>query len=204
MGTAGRSVRESLLDAAADLLVERGYRGVRMRDVADAAGVSRQTVYNEFGGKWGLARAVVIRDNDRYLDGIDRVLSEHDDLYSAVTAAVLYTLEMSADDPLTKAVLTGAGGDELLPLLTTRAEPVLFTASARLAEHALARWPHLGRDAIVEITDAAVRLTMSHIMLPSAPPARVAHVIARMVTSYTGAPEPGAREKPVAAADGRL
>lgn len=189
MGTAGRSVRESVLDAAAELLVERGYRGVRMRDVAALAGVSRQTVYNEFGDKWGLARAVVIRDNDRYLDGIDQVLSAHSDLYSAVTAAVMYTLEMSADDPLKKVVLTGAGGDELLPLLTTRAEPVLFTASTRIAEHALRQWPHIDRDALTEIADAAVRLTTSHIMLPSCPPERVARFIARMVTRYLGAPE---------------
>jgi AcrR family transcriptional regulator len=188
MGTAGRSVRESLLDAAADLLVERGYRGVRMQDVATAAGVSRQTVYNEFGDKWGLAQAVVIRDNDRYLDGIDAVLSEHDDLYSAVVAAVTFTLETSADDQLKKAVLTGAGGDEMLPLLTTQAEPVLFTASARIAEHALRQWPQLDHEALTEIADAAVRLTMSHIMLPSGPPEVFAHFVARMVTRYMAAP----------------
>ncbi|MFD0689530.1 TetR/AcrR family transcriptional regulator [Actinomadura fibrosa] len=197
MSTAGRSVREDLLDAAAELLVERGYRGVRMQDVAAAAGVSRQTVYNEFGDKWGLARAVVIRDNERYLDGIDRVLSEHRDLYSAVTAAVLFSLEMSADDQLKKMVLTGAGGDELLPLLTTQSEPVLFAASARIAEHALRQWPELDRTVLTEITEAAVRLTTSHIMLPSAPPEEVAHFIARMVTRYTGAPEPA----PVTSAD---
>ncbi|SPT57772.1 TetR family transcriptional regulator [Actinomadura madurae] len=187
MGTAGRSVRESLLDAAAHLLVERGYRAVRMQDVASAAGVSRQTVYNEFGDKWGLAQAVVVRDNERYLDGIDAVLSEHDDLYSAVVAAVTFTLEMSADDQLAKAVLTGAGGDEMLPLLTTQAEPVLFTASARIAEHALRQWPHLDREALTEVADAAVRLTMSHIMLPSGPPEVLAHFVARMVTRYMAA-----------------
>jgi hypothetical protein len=75
----------------------------------------------------------------------------------------------------------------MLPLLTTRAEPVLFTASARLAEHALRQWPGVDRDALVEIADAAVRLTMSHIMLPSGPPEQVAHFVARMVTSYIGA-----------------
>ncbi|MEU5991705.1 TetR family transcriptional regulator [Spirillospora sp. NPDC047418] len=188
MGTGGRPVRESLLDAAADLLVERGYRAVRMRDVAEAAGVSRQTVYNEFGDKWGLAQAVVVRDNDRYLDGIDTVLSEHDDVYAAVVAAVTYTLETSADDQLKKAVLTGAGGDEMLPLLTTQAEPVLFAASARIAEHALRQWPHLDRDALTEVADAAVRLTMSHLMLPSGPPETFAHFVARLVTRYLSVP----------------
>ncbi|MEW2357733.1 TetR family transcriptional regulator [Spirillospora sp. NPDC029432] len=186
MSTARPSTRDALLDAAAEQLVRRGYRGVRMQDVAAAAGVSRQTVYNEFGDKWGLAQAVVLRDNERYLDDIDRILSEHDDLFAAVEAAVLFTLETSADDPIKKVVLTGAGGDELLPLLTTRADPVLFTASARLIEHALEQWPRMERAEVSEIADAAIRLTMSNIMLPSEPPERVARFIARMVTRYLG------------------
>lgn len=188
MSTAHRSLREAMLDAAADLLVQRGYRGVRMQDVADAAKVSRQTVYNEFGDKWGLAQAVVVRRNEAYLDGIDQVLCEHDDLYSAVTAAVRFTLETSADDPLTKVVLTGADGDDMLPLLTTRAEPVLFAASARIAEHALAQWPELDREALTEVADAAVRMTMSHMVLPSGPIEQVADFIARMVTRYLDVP----------------
>ncbi|WP_067823644.1 TetR/AcrR family transcriptional regulator [Actinomadura kijaniata] len=189
MTTAGRPVREALIDAAADLLVQRGYRAVRMRDVAAAAGVSRQTVYNEFGDKWGLAQAVVLRDHERYLDGIDHVLSGHDDLYSAVEAAVLFTLELSADDPLKKTVLTGTDGEELLPLLTTRAQPVLFAAKERLVEHALRQWPELDRETFTEIADTAVRLAMSHIVLPAEPPERVARMIARTVTRYLGTPE---------------
>ncbi|WP_243710968.1 TetR family transcriptional regulator [Actinomadura sp. KC216] len=196
MGTAGRPVRASLLDAATDLLIERGYRSVRMQDVATAAGVSRQTVYNEFGDKWGLVQAVVMRHNEHYLDGIDAVLSDHDDLYSAVVAAVTYTLETAADDRLMKAVLTGEGGDEMLPLITTRAEPLLFAASDRIAEHALRQWPHLDRGAVTEITAAAVRLTTSHLMLPSGPPERTAHFIARIVTRYLGAPAKSAGTGP--------
>ncbi|WP_018656188.1 TetR family transcriptional regulator [Actinomadura flavalba] len=180
----GTPVREALLDAAADLLVRHGYRGLRMRDVADAAGVSRQTVYNEFGGKWGLAEAIVVRDNERYLDGIDRILAAHDELYPAVVEAVRFTLELSADDPIKKIVLTGAGGDELLPLLTTRAEPVLFAASERITAHALEHWPDLAERGLTEITDAAVRLTMSHALLPSGPPEQAARAIARMVVRY--------------------
>jgi AcrR family transcriptional regulator len=180
------SHREALLDAAAEQLVRGGYRAVRMQDVAAAVGVSRQTVYNEFGDKWRLVQAVVLRDNERYLEGINRLLSEHDDLHAAVRAAVLFTLETSADDPIKKAVLTGAGGDELLPLLTTRAEPVLFTASARIVEHARRRWPQVDADELTRIADAAVRLTMSHIILPSDPPQRVARFIADLVTRYLG------------------
>jgi AcrR family transcriptional regulator len=181
-----RSLRDSLLDAAAELLVQRGYRGVRMQDVAAAVGVSRQTVYNEFGDKWGLAQAIVMRDNELYLDDIDRILSEHADLYSAVEAAVRYTLETSLDDPIKKVVLTGAGGDELLPLLTTQAEPLMFTARTRIIEHALAQWPELDRTELSEIAEVALRLTISNMILPGEPPERVAALIARIVVRYMG------------------
>ncbi|HEX2316982.1 MAG TPA: TetR family transcriptional regulator [Thermomonospora sp.] len=189
MTTGRRALRDELLDAFTELLTLRGYRGVRMQDVADAVGVSRQTVYNEFGDKWGLAQALVIRDNEQYLDGIDQVLSRHADLYSAVAAAVRYTLETSADDPVKKAVLTGTGAEELLPLLTTRAEPVLFAARARLIRHVASLWPRLDREGLAEVTDAALRVTMSHLLLPSEPPERVGRLVARMVTRYLGEPD---------------
>src|SRR5215471_16046614 len=98
-----RTLRDDLLDAAGRLIIERGFRRVRMQDVADAVGVSRQTVYNEFGDKWGLAQA----------------LNRHTDLYAAVAEAVTYTLGTAADDPLKKAILTGTGSEDLLPLMTT-------------------------------------------------------------------------------------
>src|SRR4051794_30721174 len=104
---AGRSLRGDLLDAAAELITRRGYRGVRMQDIADAAGVSRQTLYNEFGDKMGPPRALVLRAHEHSLDGVAAALSRHDDLHSAVAAAVAYSLQTAADDPFKKAVLTG-------------------------------------------------------------------------------------------------
>src|SRR3954468_15228640 len=132
-----RTLRDDLLDAAAGLIIERGFRRVRMQDVADAVGGSRQTVYNEFGDKWRLAQALTLRENERYLDGVDEALNRHADLYSAVAAAVAYTLSTAADDPLKKTTLTGEGSEDLLPLMTTRAEPVLFAARERIAGHAV-------------------------------------------------------------------
>ena len=165
-----RTLRDDLLDAAAVLIIERGFRRVRMQDVADAVGVSRQTVYNEFGDKWRLAQA----------------LNRHDDLYSAVAAAVAYTLTTAADDPLKKAVLTGSGSEDLLPLMTTRAEPVLFAAKRRIVAHTLRQWPHLDEADVSDLADAVVRLTLSHVVLPMDPPDVVAARLARLVARYLG------------------
>jgi AcrR family transcriptional regulator len=181
-----RTLRDDLLDAAAAMIIERGFRRVRMQDVADAVGVSRQTVYNEFGDKWRLAEALNLRENDRYLDAVDDALNRHDDLYSAVAAAVAYTLTTAADDPLKKAVLTGSGSEDLLPLMTTRAEPVLFTAKRRIVAHTLRQWPHLDEADVSDLADAVVRLTMSHVVLPMDPPDIVAARLARLVARYLG------------------
>lgn len=58
-------LRKSLLEAALRLFVERGYNGVGLETVAKEVGVSRQTVYNQFGSKSGLLRALVAFDEDR-------------------------------------------------------------------------------------------------------------------------------------------
>jgi AcrR family transcriptional regulator len=155
-----------------------------MQDIADAVGVSRQTVYNEFGDKWSLCQALLIRDNERYLDGVDAALAGQDDLHEAVAAAVRYILESAADDPLKKAVLTGTGSEDLLPLFTTQAEPLFFAARTRIVEHAVRHWPEIDPDVAAEIADAAVRLTHSHTMLPAQPPEHVARLVARIVTRF--------------------
>jgi AcrR family transcriptional regulator len=188
-------LRQELLDAAARLIVERGYRRMRMQDVAASAAVSRQTVYNEFGDKWGLAKALMLRENDRYLDGVSRALTRHTELYAAVAAAVSYTLETASEDPLKKAVLTGAGDGELhlLPLLTTEAEPLIFAAQDRIARQVSRRWPRLASNEVAAITEMVVRLTVSHIVSPTDPPEIVAHQLARLTVLYLGEPVPEER-----------
>ncbi len=181
------SLRDTLLDAAADLFTTRGFRGLRMEDVGAAAGVSRQTVYNEFGDKLGLARAVLLRHTERFLDGIDDTLSRHDDLETAVAAAVAYTLSEAADDPLLKAALTGEGNEGMLPLLTTQAEPQLFAARSRIVAHVCRQWPQLRRADIAEVTDAVIRLAMSYMMMPTDPPQTVAARLARLATGFFAA-----------------
>lgn len=50
--------RRRILDAAGRLLADRGYLGTTLSAVAEAAGVSVQTVYNVVGGKSVLLKAV--------------------------------------------------------------------------------------------------------------------------------------------------
>jgi AcrR family transcriptional regulator len=54
---------EAILDAAAELLAERGL-AVSIEEIARRAGVSKQTVYNRFGTKLEIARAMAERRAD--------------------------------------------------------------------------------------------------------------------------------------------
>ena len=179
--TRKRSTREVLLDAAADAVVSTGWATTRMADVARVAGVSRQTLYYEFGSKDALAQALALREADRYADGADAARRGHDTSPAeAVGASVAYTLTAAADNPLLKAVLTDDTSG-LLPFLTTRAELILTAARERAVDYLCGQWPGLDRDDVVRVADAVNRLTISHLVLPGGRPDEVAADIARLV-----------------------
>ncbi|MFI9826287.1 TetR/AcrR family transcriptional regulator [Streptomyces sp. NPDC051913] len=113
------AARESLLDAAYTALARRPWSAVRMVDVAAAAGVSRQTLYNEFGSKEGLARALVRREADGYLAGVERALATHADARDRLTATAEWTAGTARENALVRAMLTGCWSERLpAPALT--------------------------------------------------------------------------------------
>lgn len=56
--------RGQILDAASKVMARKGFRGTRMQEVADAAGVSNGTVYNYFASKDELLLALLDRLNE--------------------------------------------------------------------------------------------------------------------------------------------
>ena len=118
------TAREALLNAALSALTDLPWSTVRMVDVASAAGVSRQTLYNEFGSKDGLARALARREADLYLHGVERLLGERADPVDRLVAVAEWTVGRAAARPLLRALLTGCWG-EWLPA----PQPVRATAA---------------------------------------------------------------------------
>ncbi|MFD9191798.1 TetR/AcrR family transcriptional regulator [Streptomyces phaeochromogenes] len=116
------AARESLLDAAHAALGRRPWSTVRMVDVAAAAGVSRQTLYNEFGSKDGLARALVRREADAYLAGVERALVSRSEPRERLAAAAEWTVSAARGNALVRAMLTGCWA-ERLPSPTLSAVP---------------------------------------------------------------------------------
>ncbi len=181
-------VRAALLDAAYDEVVSGEWSRTRMADVARTAGVSRQTLYNEFGTKDALGQALVLRETQRFLDGVAALLArDHGRPDEAVRAAVAWTLQTAADDPLLKAVLTSARGPadgELLAFITTRAEPVLVAAREQMRAFLAAHWPGLPAADVSLISETVIRLTVSHLVLPTEPVESTASAIALLVARF--------------------
>lgn len=162
--------RDALLDAARDAVLTTGWTRTRMADVAAAAGLSRQTLYAEFGNKDGLAQALALREAARFVDGSEAVLTGHEGTPAeAVAATTEWTLRVARTDPLVKAVLVDEGPDGLLPYLTTRAEALFAAVTARNVAYLSQHWPHLPADDIAFVADTLVRLTVSHLVSPVEP-----------------------------------
>lgn len=100
------TAREALLNAALSALTDQSWSAVRMVDVASAGGVSRQTLYNEFGSKDGLARALVRREADLYLYGVERLLAEPADAVDRLVSVAEWTVSEARSRPLLRALLT--------------------------------------------------------------------------------------------------
>lgn len=171
------SLREQLLDAAAELLPAGGYTGLRMAEVADRVGVSRQTVYNEFGGKSALVQAVALRTAAEFIAEIDARLDAEPDPSRGIHAATVYTIERAGSDRLVAAVLgTGAAAD-LMPLLTTRGAPILAAAVESSKAYFADRLPGADEADCTFLAETASRLTLSHLVLPTGTPEDAAHAV---------------------------
>jgi len=178
-------LRSSLLDAAREELRQRRWADVTMADVALAAGVSRQTLYKEFGSREEFAQALVLREADSLLDAVERAMQDNrTEPANALAAAFDVYLHAAAENPLLRAVVSADGAAELLTLLTTHGEPLLERSSERLKGLLHAGWP-LMRDEDAELlSECLVRLAISYAALPKGPASMSAASVARLLGPY--------------------
>jgi AcrR family transcriptional regulator len=173
--------RDRMLSAAARFTAANGWGALTMGKLADLVGVSRQTVYNEIGGKPQLAEAMVLRELEIFLDMVDSAFQDNpEDLVRAIEAAAFRVLELARTDPLLHAILSSSQGadSELLPLLTTNSEPLLGAAGQMIRQHVATYDVHLEEHRVDVLIDMVVRLVLSHVMQPTAQPAKTAETIA--------------------------
>lgn len=168
-------LRETLFAAARTELEEHAWSEITMADVASAAGVSRQTLYKEFGSRDEFAQAFVIHEGERFLDAVDAAVREHfDDPRAAIGAALGVFLRTAGEDPLVRILLSDDGTGGMLPFVTTQGMPVVQWATARLTAVIEEGWPQAPSDRVHLLAESLVRLAISYVTVPSASPEKTA------------------------------
>jgi AcrR family transcriptional regulator len=178
-------LRDTLFDAARDELQQRAWADITMAEIASAAGVSRQTLYKEFGNRDDFSQAFVIREGERFLDAVEQAVREHlDDPSAAVAAALEVFLVTAGEDALMRILLSDDGTGGMLPLVTTQSMPVVTWASARLSAAIRDGWPRASEHDAQLLAETLVRLAISYVTVPKGTPRETAAEAAVLLGPY--------------------
>lgn len=175
------STRERILAAAVESTAENGWGALTMGGLAARAGVSRQTIYNEFGNREQLGQAMVLSELAGFMEGVSAAFDAHpEDLVAAIRAAAYDVLLAAPNQPVLQAVISASQGGEteLLPLLTTRAGEIMGLAKAGIRGRTSAYPLDMDQAARDAALDCVVRLFFSHLTQPTSDPAQAADDIA--------------------------
>lgn len=172
--------RTRVLDAAFDRVAEVGLSRLSLEDVATGAGVSRQTVYRHFGSREGLVEALVLREEQWFVDRVVRAADLAADAERAIAAAVTEALHAAADHALLRRLLETEPG-EILPLVVLGQGPVI-SAARPVVTRILAERLDAPVDDARLVADVCSRLMVSYVLDPGDDsPDAVGRRIARMV-----------------------
>ncbi len=180
---AARTLLHATIVAAVDELVRtRGWAGTTMADVARAAGVSRQTVYNEFGSRNDLVRTYVLSEVETLVGQVEEHVRAHAaDARAALSGAFTLFLKLASDEPLVRVIVADAGGGELIRLLT---ETGLAVATERVGALITDVWPQVAVADARLLAASLARLAISHALVPRAEPDETAAAVTRLVGPF--------------------
>ena len=138
-----RLTRQRVIEAAHRLLLERGYAGTTITEVARAAGVAVPTVYKVFGTKSALVKRVV----DVYIAGDDepvplrdrpelqRIMAEPDPYAKVLGYAHLARVLFERLGPLLSVLTAAAGSNDELRTLVAGLDEERLTGTGRIVAH---------------------------------------------------------------------
>jgi AcrR family transcriptional regulator len=153
--------------------------------VARAAGISRQTIYNEFGSRQGLAQGYALRLADRLVDAVGGAIDANvGNIHEAFLQGFRSFFAESAADPLVISLLTGVAKPDLLQIITTDSGPIITRASARLTSALTSSWVATSDQDAGVLARAIVRLALSYVSMPPEADHDVAADLARLMTPF--------------------
>lgn len=178
-------LRTAVLDAMRELLFDRDWSKITLGDVAAAAGISRQTLYNEFGSRSGLAQAYALRLASDLVDHVDSAIAANiGDATAALQEGLAGFFRDAALDPLVRSLVAGEVKLDLLRLITLDAEPLIDHATARLSLVFQRSWVAATPDEADVLAHTMVRLALSYIPTPPGPGRDAPAELGRVFTPF--------------------
>lgn len=179
-GTPFGPTEERILTAALGLIGRRGVRRLGMREIAEAAGVSRGTLYRYFPSKDHVLASAAAFDALRFSDGLDAMLAAALSPGDRITAFMAYAFDFIRSHPC-RPLFESESGFVLSYLLdhlpSLRAELVVRLGDALDTVPAVASGT-LGRD---QLADVIVRLFASSWIIPETDDASLVQSVNRIL-----------------------
>ena len=171
---------ERILTAALGLIGRRGVRRLGMQEIAEAAGVSRGTLYRYFPSKEHVLAGAADYDSARFSSGLDAALAAKERPEERVVAFMAYAFDFIASHPCRPLFETESGFVmsyllDHLPAL--RGELVLRLGDALDSVPAVAAGD-LGRD---QLADVIVRLFASSWIIPESDDVSLVQSVSRLL-----------------------
>ncbi len=179
-----RQKREELLDGAIAELVEHGWRGLQMQSVAKRVGVSRQTMYNSFDGREGLAAAMIEHLSNSFLDGFEMSFLSKDEPVEQWRAGIHYLLRRGSEDPALRTMLGAGAGNQFLELLTSGSGSIVTHTRPRMTEIAELHQPGLDHEHLLSAVETIIRMVLSNIVQSMESLTRIAEDLTGMITGF--------------------
>jgi AcrR family transcriptional regulator len=98
-GAVAGGPRQRILDAALELLAERGYEGTTLQQVADRVGLHKSSLFHHFRSKDELAREVYAGLVERLLKRLEPLLAEDPPRLETLLAALDAAVDHFAGEP---------------------------------------------------------------------------------------------------------
>lgn len=183
---------EDILTVAKRHTLAHGWRASRVQEIAAEVGVSRPTLYNAFPSKRDLGIAIVRDENAKFVAALSGALDGARSLRDGIRRGVIFALTEVDRNPLLAMILREEGGDGSLAATVSVGQDTIIPLAVQLTIDVLqANRPDLEHDQLVFLADTAVRLTFSHVLVPSelsheALAARIAGLCMSIIEAPTG------------------
>lgn len=156
--------RDRLVDAAITCVSRRGWERTSMSDIAEAAGVSRPTLYAHFAKREVILEAAIERAANRLVERIRALADGASTAADFVVEAMMAALREFPADPVLSLVATP--GPETSSWIPDSVTPAALSVGKRFLEPLETLAPGIGSD-LDEITETTIRFLLSLLLFPN-------------------------------------